>query len=179
MDGVGLVAVLEHDVGVALIIERSVTDVLELEVYRQFGTGCHLVAVGSFNQLVAVTHLTVQLVEGAVVAPVIGGCLGVAALDKSPVESAHFGSRLLVRGPFFGQVEVCYIRLAAQRYIERLLCQIGFLCSRIGIRTHVVVVVEERIVVVSQTGFGSAGIGFCGGQRLCAIYVSGLELRCT
>ena len=99
LDGVGLVAVLEHDVGVALIIERSVTDVLELEVYRQFGTGCYLVAVGSFNQLVAVTHLTVQLVERAVVAPVIGGCLGVSALDKSPVESAHFGSRLLVRGP--------------------------------------------------------------------------------
>ena len=95
------------------------------------------------------------------------------------MQTTHLGDRLVVRCPQLSQACIRYIRLAAKRYKERLLSQIGFLGRGIDIRTHVVVVIEERVVMVRQTGFRRVLVRFLSRQRTCASQIRGLELRRT
>ena len=93
------------------------------------------------------------------------------------MKAAHLRSCLIVGSPFLGFVDIGDIRFAAYRHIECLLRQPGLFRCGVLVGSHVVVVVQERIIMLPQTRFGCPRIGFRLAQRLRTVHVRSLELR--
>ena len=179
LERIGLVAVLQHDICRTLVVQRSEAGVTNLQVNLHLAAGSHVVAVRTAHELVAVTHTAVQFVKRAVAAPHVRGRLGITALDERPVQTAHLAYGLVVGRPLLGFVHIGDVRLTAYRHVQRLLCQPGFLLGGVGIGAHVVVVVQERIVVLSESCTRCAGERLFGCQRLGVAHITRLEQRRT
>ena len=138
----------------ALVVERRKTHILDLQVHRELTSLRRLVAIRTADQLETVAHAAVEFIERSVLAPHF--CYGgrETALDKRPVQPAHLGDSGIVGRLLLGLAGAGDTALASDRHIERLLSYIGFLDSRVLVRTHVIVVVQERIVMLRQTGLG-------------------------
>ena len=147
-----------------LVVQRRVADVLNGNIDRQLVAYRYCVSIRTIQQLVTIAHIAVEFIERTVVAPHVSDGLGISVLNERPMHCAHFSNRRVVRSLIFRLSSIRNICLSAKRHIVGLLCYQRFLSSpfgRIGrICAHIVVIIKERVVVVSEAGFGSAGIGF-------------------
>ena len=116
------ITVLEHDICRTLVVQRRITYITDLQLHRQLLALLHFVAECSANQLIAVAHLAVKFVEGAILAPHIRYRLRVLALQERPMQSAHLAGSSLITCIFGSLLGIQYICFSAYRYIEGLFC---------------------------------------------------------